>query len=160
MKRKLKYPLEYKIVETTDGNRVISRHRNLENALIKLRRSEIRARDSHFPNRKFKLIEPATEERSAISALAYCAKNLKQLTGRNDWQIVVLYDHGNNEPYTVVTDSTHDADDMKHVRNCSSAATLEDAIFKFCKTIHANKGVAEPANDGAMPRRQIEDNHE
>jgi len=59
MKRQLKYPLDYIVVETSDSNRIISRSRNLENGLLQLRRAETRAKKSTYPNRFFKLLTPA-----------------------------------------------------------------------------------------------------
>ena len=88
-----------------------------------------------------------TDAASAMVVLEYCMKHLDRLTGRTDFQIVVLYDEGNPEPYCVTTDSTKDADDSTHVENCASAETMELAICRFCKNLHTGKRVAESANN-------------
>lgn len=77
MKRKLKYPLDYKVVETTDGDRVIARSRNLENGLLQLRRAEDRAKKSKcWPNRKFKLITPMPTESEKLKQINELANAL------------------------------------------------------------------------------------
>jgi hypothetical protein len=88
-----------------------------------------------------------TDAAAAMCVLEYCMKHLDRLTGRTDFQIVVLYDAGSNRPYVVTTDSTKDDDDNKHIENIASAATMEMAICRFCKNLHTGKRVAESAND-------------
>lgn len=87
-----------------------------------------------------------TNGAAAMQVLAHCMKHLDRLTGRTDFQIVVLYDEGSLEPYCVMTDSVKDEDDSTHVKNCAHAETMELAICQFCKNIHTGKRVAESAN--------------
>jgi len=84
----------------------------------------------------------ACDATAAMAVLKHCMKHLDRLTGRTDFQIVVLYDEGSLTPYCVVTDSVHDRDDATHVENCASAETMELAICRFAKNLHAGK----PAN--------------
>jgi predicted metallo-beta-lactamase superfamily hydrolase len=93
-----------------------------------------------------------TNAASAMQVLEHCMKNLDQLTGRTDFQIVVLYDTGNDKPFCVVTNSAHDKDDSTHVRNCAAAETMELAICLFAEKLHKNRRVAEPANDRISER--------
>jgi acetyl-CoA carboxylase beta subunit len=88
----------------------------------------------------------ACDATAAMEVLKHCMKHLDRLTGRTDFQIVVLYDEGSLEPYSMMTDSTKPADDMTHVRNCAAAETMELAICRFAKNLHENRRVAEPAN--------------
>jgi len=87
-----------------------------------------------------------TDSVAAMVVLEYCMKNLDRLTGRTNFQIVVLYDEGNKAPFCVMTDSRNADDDSIHVENCASAETMELAICRFCKNLHTGKGVAESAN--------------
>ena len=95
----------------------------------------------------------STNAASAMQVLEHCMKHLARLTGRADFQIVVLHDEGSPEPYCVTTDSTKDSDDSKHVENCASAETMELAICRFCKNLHTGNRVAESANDKVQTRR-------
>lgn len=89
----------------------------------------------------------ATDADGAMEVLTHCMKHLDRITGRTDFQIVVLYDEGSLEPYCVTTDSQPDSDDEIHSYNCAAAETMELAICLFAKNIHPI--VAEPANDQA-----------
>jgi len=80
-----------------------------------------------------------TDAAASMVVLEYCMKNIDRLTGRTDFQIVVLYDKGSDEPYCIVTDSSKGEDDGTHVKNCASAETMELAICRFCKKLHDPK---------------------
>ena len=97
------------------------------------------------------LPQDASDPAAAMQVLKICMEQLDILTGRTDWQIVVLFDEGSDKPYVVTTDSSHDSDDDAHVRNCASAETMELAICRFCKNLHARKRVAEPSNAPLEP---------
>jgi hypothetical protein len=84
-----------------------------------------------------------TDATAAMVVLEYCMKHLDRLTGRTDFQIVVLYDEGNDVPYCIVTNSSHAEDDNIHVKNCATAETMELAICRFCKNLHTRNRVGE-----------------
>jgi len=90
-----------------------------------------------------------TDPASAMQVLKHCMVHLDLLTGRTDFQIVVLYDEGSTMPWCVLTDSTDSDDDITHTDNCASAETMELAICRFARNLHAAGRVAEPANDQA-----------
>ena len=77
-----------------------------------------------------------TDPAAAMQLLKYCAVNLDRLTGRTNFQIVVLYDDGSPKPWCVVTDSNDGDDDMIHVDNCARAETMELAISRFARNLH------------------------
>ena len=91
-----------------------------------------------------------TDPAAAMQVLKHCMVHLDRLTGSTEFQIVVLYDEGSLKPWCVVTDSAHDRDDSAHVNNCATAETMELAICRFAKNLHAGACVAEPANDQAQ----------
>ena len=82
------------------------------------------------------IIEPPRDAGAALELLKCCMKNLDRLTGRTDFQIVVLYDDGSKTPYCVTTDSTPDDDDSTHVSNCASGETMELAIYRFAQNLY------------------------
>src|SRR5687767_5312877 len=52
-----------------------------------------------------------TDADADMELLTHCMRHLDRLTGRTDFQIVVLYDEGSDNPYCVTTNSAKDGDD-------------------------------------------------
>ena len=94
-----------------------------------------------------------TDPAAAMQVLKYCMVHLGRLTGRTDFQIVVLHDEGSANPWCVITESTDSDDDTTHTDNCASAETMELAICRFARNLHAAERVAEPANDPSSATR-------
>jgi hypothetical protein len=92
-----------------------------------------------------------TDPAAAMQVLKHCMMHLDRLTGRTGFQIVVLYDEGSENPWCVVTDGGDDDDDMTHTDNLASAQTMELAISRFARNLHAQIRVSDRAR---QPKRK------
>lgn len=84
-----------------------------------------------------------TDRAAAMIVFDLCVQHLARLTGRTDFQIVTLYDHGNIEPYIVTTDSTYEEDDSAHVENCATGETLAIAFCRFAQILFSKNEKAD-----------------
>lgn len=85
----------------------------------------------------------------AMQVLKHCMTNLDKLTGRTDFQIVVFFDEGCDEPWCVITDSVKEEDEKIHGKNLASAPSIELAICRFCKNLYDNRTILPPSQTPA-----------